>query len=141
MKKKCSLCKQAKNISQFASNASKNDGLQSMCKVCQKTYGHERYQENKAYFYERNRQNRRAKRRAIEEYKVGKSCADCGNPNPIVLTFDHRKGVKKVAAVSDMANRSFTLAAIYEEIAKCDLRCFNCHMIKDNQKRSPLQVI
>jgi hypothetical protein len=80
------------------------------------------------HFYERNRQNRIKKRLVLEEYKKDKAYADCGVQNPLVLTFDHVWG-KKVAAVADMVNRSFQLSAIYEEIEKCEMRCFNCHMI------------
>jgi hypothetical protein len=135
MLKKCSRCKQEKDASFFACNSSRKDNLQSLCKACQKVYGQQRYLKNKDYFKEHNKQSSRIKRLAIDEYKKGKMCVDCGNTNPVVLTFDHVRG-EKVAAVTDMANRSFTLSAIYKEIAKCDLRCFNCHMIKDCQKRA-----
>jgi hypothetical protein len=133
MTKYCPVCKETKPIDQFAKHKSRPDGLQSMCKACQHNHAKVYFQNNKAKFNELNRQNRVKKRLAIEEYKKDKVCVDCDNNNPVVLTFDHVRG-KKVAAIPDMANRSFTLAAIYKEIAKCEMRCFNCHMIKDRLK-------
>ncbi len=34
-----------------------------------------------------------------------------------------------------MVKQSLALATIFEEIAKCEIRCFNCHMIKDSLRR------
>ena len=52
-------------------------------------------------------------------------CADCGLADPAVLDFDHR-GTKR-AAVTTLAWRETSLAAVAAEIAGCEIRCANCH--------------
>lgn len=44
----------------------------------------------------------------------------------MVLEFDHVRGVKK-GDVSLMARQGLALKTIDAEIAKCDVRCANCH--------------
>jgi hypothetical protein len=48
----------------------------------------------------------------------------------VVLTFDHKDKKKGAIAnlVHTMAHRKFAWEKILEEIAKCEVRCFNCHM-------------
>jgi len=53
-------------------------------------------------------------------------CVDCGEADPVVLEFDHVRG-KKVASVSLMVREVRSWALIEAEIAKCDVRCANCH--------------
>jgi len=71
---------------------------------------------------------------AVYEYLKDKACVDCGITNPVVLTFDHVRGTK-LKEVSTMVKESWGLKAIFDEIAKCEIRCFNCHMIKDSLRR------
>jgi hypothetical protein len=54
-------------------------------------------------------------------------CVDCGECDPLVLDFDHR-GDKR-AAVTTLAN-SCSLLSLEVEIAKCDVRCANCHTLR-----------
>lgn len=58
-------------------------------------------------------------------------CVDCGEKNPIVLEFDHKKD--KVDCVGEIARRNGSLKAVKDEIAKCEVRCANCHRIKTAQ--------
>lgn len=46
-----------------------------------------------------------------------------------VLDFDHRPGSGKRKDVMRMVNEGFSLRLLVEEIAKCDVRCRNCHAI------------
>lgn len=55
-------------------------------------------------------------------------CVDCGNSDIRVLELDHVRG-KKDFNVSDMAKQS-SLTVIQKEIAKCEVRCANCHRIR-----------
>lgn len=61
-------------------------------------------------------------------------CIDCGESDPVVLTFDHVEG-KKEAAVCDMVRNGSSWSTILTEIAKCAVRCFNCHMRKTARER------
>jgi hypothetical protein len=53
------------------------------------------------------------------------ACADCGATDPLVLEFDHI-GLKR-DAVTRLAWYGCSLATVDAEIAKCDIRCANCH--------------
>ena len=56
-----------------------------------------------------------------------RGCVDCSDDDPVVLDFDHLRD--KRASVVKMAP-GCSLAALEEEIAKCDIRCGNCHRIR-----------
>lgn len=53
---------------------------------------------------------------------------DCGNTDIRVLEFDHVTD-KKVAGVGRLARDAASLATLETEIAKCEVRCRNCHQI------------
>jgi hypothetical protein len=54
---------------------------------------------------------------------------DCGyNGHPVALHFDHRNQGEKSFKISSGLNRN--LNSLLAEIAKCDVRCANCHAIK-----------
>jgi hypothetical protein len=46
-----------------------------------------------------------------------------------VLDFDHRDGAQKSAEVMRLAQHGHALTRVAAEIAKCDVRCRNCHAI------------
>lgn len=64
----------------------------------------------------------------IEEYLKNHPCVDCGNPDIRVLEFDHVRGVK-IDSVTNFVKKSAKLSRLIDEIAKCDIRCANCHRI------------
>ena len=54
-------------------------------------------------------------------------CVDCNEADPIVLEFDHRDDVEKIAEVGKLVANGYKWETIKEEIDKCDVRCANCH--------------
>ena len=56
-------------------------------------------------------------------------CVDCGETDPLVLTFDHVRGLK-TRNVADLIGQRCSLHVIQAEISKCDVRCANCHLRK-----------
>ncbi len=79
--------------------------------------------------------NRAKERRAfINHIKIERGCCDCGfNAHAEALDFDHRDPKSKSFSVSKMCDCS--VQRIEEEIAKCDVRCANCHRIKTAKER------
>lgn len=59
------------------------------------------------------------------EHLLGTGCVDCGERRLCVLDFDHVAG--KDASVMILAHGGYGLARLRSEIAKCEVRCANCH--------------
>lgn len=59
-------------------------------------------------------------------------CVDCGESDPVVLDFDHVEG-EKVASVSKLF-RAASKERIQAELAKCEVRCSNCHRKRTAQQ-------
>lgn len=66
----------------------------------------------------------------VINFKALHPCVDCGEADPIVLDFDHRDRKTKRMGVADMVAQCMSIATIMSEIAKCDVRCANCHRRK-----------
>jgi len=87
----------------------------------------------------KNYQNRklREKYKAIIDEARNKPCIDCGIQLPKeCMEFDHIKG-KKLFDVGSAYCAGVGKKKILDEIAKCDIRCPNCHKLrhyKDNYK-------
>lgn len=64
----------------------------------------------------------------IHFYLSSHPCVDCGNSDIRVLEFDHVRG-EKYENISRMIQSS-PWKAIEAEIAKCEVRCANCHRIQ-----------
>lgn len=111
------------------------DGLDIYCKQCRSNYNRLRYLE--LYDKERKKYCKRVAQRTLNRTKENcayvnqilsaKACVDCGESDPVVLEFDHIDPETKRDAISRMARKCYTLESIKEEIAKCEVRCSNCH--------------
>jgi hypothetical protein len=62
----------------------------------------------------------------VYEHLKNNPCVDCGNDDVDVLEFDHVKG-EKYKTINHMIKRRNGVDKIREEIAKCEVRCANCH--------------
>lgn len=63
-------------------------------------------------------------------------CVDCGETDPVILEFDHvgAEGTKDFN-ISEAARGGVGMKRLIAEIAKCEVRCANCHR-KKTYKRS-----
>jgi 5-methylcytosine-specific restriction endonuclease McrA len=123
----CTLCKQEKAIECFAH---KRNSYQARCKDCFNLYTRAHYQKNKDSYKEKaiihNSKYRLRNLQYIVDFFKLHPCIDCGETDPIVLEFDHQRD--KLYCVSEMHTHSFD--SLKKEIAKCEVRCRNCHKRK-----------
>jgi hypothetical protein len=61
-------------------------------------------------------------------------CVDCGTDDIRVLEFDHVRGTK-LGSISVLMKAGKSLATIQDEVAKCEVRCRNCHAIATAARR------
>jgi len=79
------------------------------------------------------------KTKEIHEYQMEKGCMDCGyNAHPAALEFDHVSGKKLFNIGEEVGNRS--REKLWEEIAKCDVVCANCHSIRTANRRQRVEI-
>ncbi|GAA3569672.1 hypothetical protein GCM10022197_27500 [Microlunatus spumicola] len=103
------------------------------CRVCMRAYQAAHHEKNRERHIARVRlDNVRRKRAAaveLETYLRAHPCVGCGTTDVRVLELDHREDETKSANVSAMVGAGLPWARIEREIAKCDVRCANCHRV------------
>jgi hypothetical protein len=128
-RKRCSLCKQWKPLEEFHRNRTRRDGLQLRCRECNIETNKRWYADHPEVRVERmdeyNRRRREDTHGLVLDYLREHPCVDCGEPDPVVLEFDHLRD--KIDNVSKMASLKRPWTVILAEIAKCEVVCANCH--------------
>jgi hypothetical protein len=128
----CSGCAQALPAEAFPARGRR-------CLQCRRAGGREHYRRNRSYYVAKARRRNRGvieeTRRWLLLYLLDHPCVDCGNDDVRVLEFDHRDRATKVWEVSVLARNGYSLARVQEEIARCDVRCANCHRIRTHRQR------
>lgn len=127
--KSCTRCKQDKERSEFSASKKREDGLQRWCRLCVKSYDRERYvngNRGKEVLRARDLKRRNELLEHAIRYLETHPCVDCGEPDPIVLEFDHVRGTKR-DGVMNLTRRGVSFQTFLEEIGKCEVRCCNCH--------------
>ena len=127
--KRCSRCERTLPTGAFSANRRRRDGLQTYCKACKSTVDRQWYEQRGHTQRARNKGYIERNARHLWAYLLDHPCVDCGETDPIVLEFDHVRG-EKVNALSNMVRRQFSIAALDAEVAKCEVRCANCHKRK-----------
>lgn len=131
--KRCVRCQCNRLRSEFSWKSKGRGRLASYCKACMREYSKQHYYLNGRNHNKRRYRNtleyKRRNRAFIVDYLRRHPCVDCGEANPIVLEFDHVRGEKR-GNISEIVSAGWSLAYIAEEIAKCDVRCANCHRIR-----------
>lgn len=129
--KVCSTCRRSLPLSSFNVRTASPDRRQAVCRECNAARSRRYYAEN----LEKHRAAvaaQVAKTRAINVERIGAyllehPCVDCGEGDLRVLDFDHRDGSQKSAEVMKLAKAAYSWRRVMDEIAKCDVRCRNCH--------------
>lgn len=92
------------------------------------------YEKNRDKMIARAKKNTVAQRimirQAIDDYLAVRACVDCGEADRVVLEFDHRPEEPKRFDLGNANRDGYGLASVLQEMAKCDIRCANCHRRK-----------
>lgn len=132
--KRCTKCKLEKPQDDFPSLRKASDGKALWCRSCFHQNWKARYYTNHALYKQKHTESRNRlrleKARKVYEYLMTHPCTDCGESDPVVLEFDHKDGCEKTNAIAQLVADNRSWKNILAEIAKCDVRCANCHRRK-----------
>lgn len=127
--KTCAKCGYCKQRSEFHKHSKRADGLQVYCKSCKSITNREYEARNPSRIdklYAQKALRRAAAEDYIRDHLRNNPCVDCGEDDWVVLEFDHVRG-SKAYAVATLRQGGHSLDLVIAEIAKCDVRCCNCH--------------
>ena len=125
--KKCTMCGQDKNLTEFHKNKARLDGHQRYCKVCHSEINKNHYLNNKKDYVDRAKVQRKAKSLWWQSYKQNISCTVCGESRWWCIDFHHTNPNTKESSISQMVTDSKSRKSILKEIEKCIPVCRNCH--------------
>jgi hypothetical protein len=118
--KLCGRCKVEQSIDNFDTY---NRGAIEVCKPCRRERGREYYKRSRPHIKE-----------WIYDYLSSNPCVDCGENDPLRLEFDHRSE-KHFNIGKSFIGKAKNIEIVQSEIAKCDVRCANCHKVKTHKEQ------
>jgi hypothetical protein len=129
--KTCTRCGRTLDLTAFNFKHRARGTYQSYCNNCSRAYVRDQYSRNRPYYIRkavaRNPNERRALMLRIVSYLREHACVDCGEADPVVLDFDHEVRSAKLHEIGYMVSKCYGWGTIEAEIAKCAVRCANCH--------------
>lgn len=136
LRRRCGACCELKPSEAFAFANLRTGRLQSYCRACHAAYRRAHYARRQKRYVAQELAHQ-ARRRVVNldrliVYLRTHPCVDCGEHDPRVLDLDHRDPGTKIHPVSMLMSRPW--AIVQREVAKCDVRCANCH-----RRRTALQ--
>ena len=133
----CPRCRRLRPSDAFAWRSRATGARQPWCRDCHNAH--------KRAFYELNREQEIARARRRQEIIVAENrprlrtyleqhtCVDCGEGDVDVLDFDHLRDKRN--DVTTMLWSGLLWSTIEAEIAKCEVRCANCHRRRTAKQR------
>ena len=83
-----------------------------------------------------NNRNKEVKEFLFKFLSLSK-CVDCGEQRVLCLEFDHKNPQKKLFNLGKAHMiKKLSLKELVREIAKCEVRCSNCHKIKTHKEQN-----
>jgi len=125
--KRCCTCSEVRPHTDFNLRAAAQDGLQSRCRECSRKWYVANRDAHRANVRRRSTATKREYKRRIGEHLQANPCVDCGEADVRVLDFDHLDAADKRADIAKLVNAGGKWSDIELEIAKCAVRCANCH--------------
>lgn len=136
--KRCVICKESRPLAEFNRRVRSRDGLQPHCRECNRKHSAAYYARNREQHIQDVKPYRRRYQRRNREHLLAHlrehPCVDCGERDLVVLELDHVRGAK-VKGVGVLAADSAHLDDIRAEMAKCEVRCVNCHRRRTHRTR------
>ena len=130
--KRCSHCGEEKDDQEFNWRWQALGKRWGICRICQRKQKNAWYQRHKEEYgpakNERTKALRLAARQYIFDYLSAHPCVECGEPDPVVLEFDHIGPKRK--AIAELIRDGVSVDALQQEIAQCQVLCANCHRRK-----------
>lgn len=127
--KVCCRCRDGLDESAFNKN-------QQACRACQSAYYYARPKEHQKRVRANNDRYVARNKAIVLEHLQRNACVDCGEADTVVLEFDHVRGVKR-DDISRLLRQGGSVAALLDEMAKCEVRCANCHRRVTAARRAP----
>lgn len=132
--KQCNHCRQWLTLDNFHKNKTKSDGLQYICKNCARIYRKKYYKNNREQFLKRSFKYWMERKKILRRLKYN-GCAICGyNKCYRALTFHHVNPHTKKFQICAWGLQNYNNSEIQDEVHKCILLCFNCHMEIEGEK-------
>ena len=132
--KRCTGCGETKPLEEFNKRAASRDGRQLMCRGCFQEWQRSHRAARATATRQRRAEVHRDGRAQLIAYLRAHPCVDCGETDVIVLEFDHRVRADKRASVAWLLHAGYSWEVIAAEIAKCDVRCCNCHRLRTREQ-------
>jgi len=127
--RKCRVCSMVKPLIEFPFRSLQRQTRQWICLMCQREYTNQWYSRNRkrhiANVAVRSLHATAELKRRVRDYLRDHPCVDCGESNADLLDFDHLRD--KTADVSTLIQSAVSWKTLADEIAKCEVRCANCH--------------
>lgn len=136
---RCWKCKTEKQDEDFNWENKKLNKRKRICRACMKEYHKVWYRQS----YKHNPNRKKSTQYQLEKIKRARiyslnylkkhPCIDCGETDPIVLDYDHVDKSEKFSRKTRLCylvHHGYSEHRLDEEIAKCVVRCANCHRRK-----------
>ena len=126
--KECPGCFKVKPYEEFHENASQDDGLAAICKLCARAKAKRYYANHRHATLGRNQvwigRNIEANATLLDAFRSA-GCRVCGEKVSCTLTAHHVDPKTKSFQLSQIRNHA--TANVKAELAKCVCLCHNCH--------------
>lgn len=138
----CVGCGAEKVITEFNWKSKPRGLRQVRCRSCTREQLKHHYRENRSYYLHKARLRNEIvieeQRQLLIAYLATHPCVDCGEADIVCLEFDHVRGKKRGNVAHMLGDHSWE--TILEEIAKCEVRCANCHRRKTARQRGWFRI-
>ena len=128
--KKCTMCKESKEITDFNKNKTKHDGYNNICRECSKARSKQYYNMNPLQHRKAVAKRNAIQRTIIRDYIIEQKtsgCILCDETDPCCIDFHHTDPTSKAFGIGSAGGRGIPINDIQKEINKCVLLCANCH--------------